>query len=259
MKTRLFPCVIERLRQNAVICACYELDEATNTREGELLVLEVDSEQSVSVEQSLKIDAGVLDCKILDNVVYASLSTERLCCYSISTDDNSTLSIAQCISKEGEGLFLSVSVVPITDVPSSSRVRAAVSTQQGSIIVYETADSGELHEIYYSHAAHKLAGEAIPAWIVALNNHNPNIMVSGGDDCKFCLWDCRISGDSARLATKTFHDAGVTSAQWHPDRENIFVLGSYDESVSVWDSRNIKQPILHHSTGMLLHLEFGSI
>ena len=44
-------------------------------------------------------------------------------------------------------------------------------------------------------------------------------------------------------------DAGVTSSQWHPHKEHVFAVGSYDETVSLWDVRNLKTELLRSNTG----------
>lgn len=251
MDTALFPCVIESLRDpNYGLCACYELDEATSTRKGEIFTFHVgdDSDSSLNVIDSVRLDAGVLDCKYLGHTLYAALSTEKLNVYQVDAG-NYRLSESHSTSKPGEGLFLSVSASTCSENETNRVI--GVSTQQGSVIVYNEGEDG-LHERFFVSEAHKLAGEAVPAWIVAIYPQSTNVLLTGGDDCKFRLWDTR-SGESP-TATKSFHDAGVTTAQWHPVYEHVCAVGSYDESVSVWDIRSLRSPLLHHSTGMLVML-----
>lgn len=238
MDTRLYPCVVENLNQpNFALCACYELDEATGNREGEIFTFEIKSNLDISIIDTIRLDAGVLDCKIFNSTLYAALSTEQLKTYRI--EDNH-LHEFYSVSKDGEGLFLSVSVV---------QDKFAVSTQQGSLLIYQAGEASA-DEICFASQAHKLSNEPVPAWITAINPHNTNIVVSGGDDCKFRLWDIRLAGEEIfPTSTKAFHDAGVTSAQWHPTRENFLALGSYDEHITIWDVRNLKKPVLHHHTG----------
>lgn len=247
METALFPCVIESLHEpNYGICACYELDEATSTRKGEVFTFHAgNSDSPLKVIDSVRLDAGVLDCKYVDHTLYAALSTEQLNVYEISRDKY-TLSKTDSISKPGEGLFLSVSASPSIDSETNHIV--GVSTQQGSVILYSKGEDG-FNEHFFASEAHKLAGEAVPAWIVALYPKSTNVFLTGGDDCKFRLWDTRAG--EYPTTTKSFHDAGVTTAQWHPLHEYLCVIGSYDESFSIWDTRSLRSPLLHHPTGIL--------
>lgn len=248
MDTTLFPCVIESLRDpNYGLCACYELDEASSTRKGEIFTFHVeDGDSSLRVIDSVRLEAGVLDCKYLGHTLYAALSTEKLNVYTIDAG-NYSLSEPYSVSKPDEGLFLSVSASTCSETKTNRVI--GVSTQQGSVIVYNEGEDG-LQEQFFASEAHKLAGEAVPAWIVAIYPQSTNVLLTGGDDCKFRLWDTR-SGESP-TATKSFHDAGVTTAQWHPVYEHVCAIGSYDESVSVWDIRSLRSPLLHHSTGILV-------
>ena len=173
----------------------------------------------------------------------------------------------------------SISLSDLNHIPQSSDVlecdesnpHVAVSTQQGSIIVYELStkindqnnqfasidkstktravEVGNIHlsEICRISNAHTMHGEPMPAWIVAFNHHKKHTLVSGGDDCLMKMWDIRCS--SSPTAVNKTHQAGVTSAQWHPNREYVFASGSYDEYLRVWDSRSLRSPVAELHTG----------
>ena len=100
--------------------------------------------------------------------------------------------------------------------------------------------------------AHQLNNEKIPAWIVSSSPYNDSLLLSGGDDCSLKLWDLRLNNTSSTSSTsppipifKTskHYTAGVTSAQWHPYQEEIFAVGSYDNTFKIWDIRQLRNPL----------------
>ena len=111
--------------------------------------------------------------------------------------------------------------------------------------------------------------EDMPAWIVFFDPLCRKHVVSGGDDCVMRVWKLSSSDgavdetgehnneteddDSLDLilvsSNRSIHTAGVTSGQWHPLLSDIFVTGSYDESVRVWDQRDVSKPLLEIPTG----------
>ena len=123
----------------------------------------------------------------------------------------------------------------------TSPANITVSTQQGSVIVYQLNNQNEFSEILHINNAHVMLGECMPVWITCFDPHSKNTLVTGGDDCMMKLWDLR-QGDQPTHNNKV-HNAGVTSAQWHPVDEHVFASGSYDENLRVWDHRAMRSPI----------------
>ena len=132
----------------------------------------------------------------------------------------------------------------------------AVSTQEGSILVYQLSDDKEFSEVFSVREAHKMTGVAMPVWIVCFDPHSKNTIVTGGDDCVMKLWDIR-QGSAPTHSNKT-HNAGVTSAQWHPVIEHTFITGSYDEYVRVWDQRALRSPVAETHAGAMTCLHCTS-
>ncbi|XP_071547230.1 diphthine methyltransferase [Panulirus ornatus] len=79
------------------------------------------------------------------------------------------------------------------------------------------------------------------AWITAFDYWNPNIIYTGGDDCKFRGFDARDSPASPMFTNK-IHNAGVTSIHSNANSEYLLASGSYDETVNLWDTRKLKLP-----------------
>eukprot|EP01086_Lenisia_limosa_P011577 TRINITY_DN3777_c0_g1_i1.p1 TRINITY_DN3777_c0_g1~~TRINITY_DN3777_c0_g1_i1.p1 ORF type:complete len:183 (-),score=23.35 TRINITY_DN3777_c0_g1_i1:79-603(-) len=79
------------------------------------------------------------------------------------------------------------------------------------------------------------------AWATAFNDWNINSIYSGGDDCKFCIWDLRCP--LIRPMSMFRADQGVCLIQQSPFDENLVAVGSYDEKLRIFDVRKPRQPV----------------
>jgi diphthamide biosynthesis protein 7 len=252
-------CTIEKFPKNENVdnngtyfaCGTYELDESSKERAGSIVVVKYNKEK-LCVTSEVTTGSGVLDMKFCSNCLGAVLSDGSLDIFNFEHQDNDVqLQRTLSVNKEDEGLFLSLD---FQDRFSDATVlslgsKIAVSTQTGSVIVYRYNESSLDEDLHIS-TAHSLFGEAMPAWIVAFDPHDRHTLLSGGDDCKFRLWDMRASDTPTSLNKQ--HTAGVTSAQWHPTDSNRFVTGSYDEHLMVWDRRQLSRPLTDIHTGELI-------
>ncbi|ELU41445.1 WD40 domain-containing protein [Rhizoctonia solani AG-1 IA] len=73
------------------------------------------------------------------------------------------------------------------------------------------------------------------------------ILVSG-DDCKLKGWDTRTSCEAPIFVNKRF-EAGVTCVQTHPFIENLMAVGSYDNTVRIFDSRKMTTSLVEVGVG----------
>ncbi|KAM1062108.1 hypothetical protein ACFX2I_026495 [Malus domestica] len=61
---------------------------------------------------------------------------------------------------------------------------------------------------------------------------------SVGDDSCLILWDARV-GSSPAVKVEKAHDADVHCVDWNPHNDNLILTGSADNSVRVFDRRNL--------------------
>lgn len=244
LETPLFACGLETTKvdeRRYLLCACYELDEASGKRDGCIQTYRIASDYSLTPDLCIQCPAGVLDFKVCGNWIATALSDGRCTMYSLSSSSDAVLQheSATEFQKTDEGMFLSVDYN--TDLSGSANgSTVCLSTQSSSILVCSLAQSG-LTITSHREQAHKLLGEPMPIWTVGVDKvHQPNRFGSGGDDMVFRLWDMRTEEP---LATKKFHSAGVTALQWHPKHEQLFLTGSYDDQCCIWDVRNLSQPL----------------
>ena len=60
------------------------------------------------------------------------------------------------------------------------------------------------------------------------------LLLTGGDDGTFKVWDVRATGRGA-LANFKWHRGPVTSVDWHPTDEAVLAVSSADDTTSIWD------------------------
>lgn len=284
LSSKLHCCSIESLESSEFVVGLYELNSESGAhRDGGLVICDwqstyahysasidgniapkLDQEVAIDVKEEIAIPCGgVLDCKIntrssdTHNIIATALSSSKLQLYKRpkGTDEEQVTILSQEISKEEEGLFLSLcwdSINIDSNDDSQSCSRIAVSTQESSILVYDI-DSTSTEPIIHMSDTHILMGTTVPAWITAFDVHTPHRLLSGGDDNTLKLWDLRAGYNESLCIAKNSksHTAGVTSAEWHPYNTHAFATGSYDEYVRVWDDRNLKSPVVS------LHVQGG--
>lgn len=250
----LHPCCLEtilsydRTTTAGFVSGVYELDELTGTRKGRVDFYSSFSDLDTSLI-SYEFNSGVLDMKWDRN--YESLA----CALSDSTlsllfpvcsvvSENRIKSIAL----EGEGLFLSVDRSNRVLTSQSGVDVVAVSTQTGSVHLFAVHPTGLQLQATFS-KVHELCNESVPAWITSINPHKQTTLLSGGDDCVIRWWDTRSTTGKPVAISRDAHTAGVTSAQWHPHIPHTLATGSYDESILIWDDRQLRSPVKKIETG----------
>jgi ribosome assembly protein RRB1 len=60
------------------------------------------------------------------------------------------------------------------------------------------------------------------------------LLLTGGDDGSFKVWDIRATSRGA-LANFKWHRGPITSVDWHPKDEAVLAVSSEDDTTSIWD------------------------
>merc|ERR1719253_44383 len=104
--------------------------------------------------------------------------------------------------------------------------------------------------------AHSMFGNPSEVWTCSFLRGNEHTVISGADDCSLKMWDLRLLSSSLCQTQKPAHkignsefEAGVTAISAHPLLDHVFAAGSYDETVRIYDSRKIDQPLAKGSVG----------
>jgi hypothetical protein len=283
-KVHLHPCSVEKFPSVDGVYAAgmYELDEASKTRAGCVTLYKKQGHLSLSHT----VDAGILDMKFNGNFLGCALSTSQLCVLKYACDAANVAFVIEHVSTTvpdedaDDGLFLSLDWSAQERGLCDDSCFVATSTQNGAVKLYSCSETdGALRFNAYKslYDIHKLYGEVQPVWIVAFDPHSrtdnsscPNSLLTGGDDSTFKLWDVRMmedghertdAGASCRpTATGKYHQAGVTTATFHPTNQNVFLTGSYDQNLCVWDKRNLRSPVTAVETaGGVWRAKWGAV
>ena len=272
-RVHLHPCSVEKMPfiDGLYATGMYELNETTKDRAGCVSVYASPG----SLLSSHSIDAGILDMKFNGSLLGCALSTSRLCVIKYAHGSNTESCTIESVSTSSpeedadDGLFLSLDWSSQSTLEQTAPVDncfIATSTQNGAVKIYSCSETDGVLQFgsYKSmYDVHKLHGETQPVWIVAFDPHScsqngcPNSILTGGDDSMFKLWDVRtmndghdcVDGGIRPTAIGKYHQAGVTTAAFHPTNPHVVVTGSYDQNLCVWDKRNLRSPVTAVETG----------
>ncbi|KAJ8037207.1 Diphthine methyltransferase [Holothuria leucospilota] len=258
--------------QQYLACALYQLNEAepdsnngtkvsvNNTRKGgiKLFKAELQNSKTAAVERLhlTELDyremSGVLDIKwcqhsLNGSPVLAAVDAEGFInLYQLSETQNAvkllplnSLNINEdCIALSVDwSTGLTERLVYYSDSP-----HLIVSDSRGKISLCHFHNGSELKSVQEWHA------HGFEAWIAAFNYWQPDIVLTGGDDCRLKVWDTRTDCTSPVIVSKR-HSMGVCSLHSNRHHEHFFVSGSYDETILVWDTRQMKSPLFDANVG----------
>ncbi|CAG8546433.1 9398_t:CDS:10 [Ambispora gerdemannii] len=238
---------------------------SSSLRLGRLLLYEVKEEESgddrVEILEAQRIEmAAILDMKwshqrIHDVGVLAVADASGSVSLFKFNEENNRLDLATNIKlsnynqhdnndeDEGETLCLSLDWSNRSLSPSAP-ISIIVTQNDGSAsILTVDAQRGGMTK------TRQWKAHDFEAWIGAFNYWSPNLIYTGGDDCRLKGWDLRMESFSP-LFNGSRHSAGVCSIQSNPHREHQLATGrqAYDEYILLWDTRNMSCPIAEYIT-----------
>ncbi|KAL2935957.1 Diphthine methyltransferase-like protein [Bienertia sinuspersici] len=80
-------------------------------------------------------------------------------------------------------------------------------------------------------------------WTAIFDTHQPAVVYTGSDDCKFLGWDLRADSSMPVFQNSKAHTMGVCCIVKNPNDPYSLLTGSYDERLRVWDVRSISKPV----------------
>lgn len=73
--------------------------------------------------------------------------------------------------------------------------------------------------------------------VITWNTKASYLLASGHDDGVFSVWDLRQFKSNAPTPVATFkwHNAPITSIEWHPTEESVLAVSGADDQLTMWD------------------------
>ncbi|KAL1740681.1 WD40-repeat-containing domain protein [Schizophyllum fasciatum] len=229
---------------NVFVCGTYHLEKQTEEetaskkpqiRRGKCLLFELGSTGANELEPIQEVELpAILDMKWC--------RTSPSCTLAIAdSEGNKKLhrqQTIQCASQETLCLSLDWSNRRLPGSLGS----LVVSLSNGSLALLRPSNS----ELVLSDTWH--AHDYEP-WIAAWDSWNSDTIFSGGDDLALKIWDCRQGFSQPALTNKGRFESGITTIQTNPHIENIVAVGSYDNSVRIFDTRNMRAALNQSDVG----------
>ncbi|XP_044733624.1 diphthine methyltransferase [Chrysoperla carnea] len=231
--------------QNLFVCGTYQLQEnnteTPQTRIGRLYLYSISIDKN-TLKCLQRIDtAAILDIKWCHNqinsksILAAANALGQLLIFELQPTYTLKLITNFQIPNSDPGKdLLSLSIDWSTGKYENSNPEIVVSDSTGYITILKYEN--EQLNLKFNWKAHDFE-----AWICAFDYWNSNLIYTGGDDCKLKMFDIRNLMNP--ILVKSNHEAGVTSLQFNTKFEHIFVSGSYDENILIWDNRSMKRPL----------------
>ncbi|KAI5329788.1 PREDICTED: diphthine methyltransferase [Prunus dulcis] len=118
--------------------------------------------------------------------------------------------------------------------PSATSITVGLS--DGSVSIASIVESQlETQELWKAHD--------FEVWAASFDTHQPQLVYTGSDDCKFSCWDLRDGPSKLAFQNTKVHTMGVCCIVKNPNGPNTVLTGSYDEYLRVWDVRSISRPV----------------
>lgn len=149
---------------------------------------------------------------------------------------------AETILKESSGIHISSSMCLCLDWnPLATSI--AVGLSDGSLSVISLTESQLSGEQQWK--AHEFE-----VWAASFDTHQPKIVYTGSDDCKFIGWDLREGSSMPAFRNSKAHNMGICCIVKNPNDPHTLLTGCYDEQLRVFDVRSISKPVNETSVSL---------
>ncbi|KAG7351942.1 hypothetical protein IV203_007990 [Nitzschia inconspicua] len=149
-------------------------------------------------------------------------------------------------------------------IPLNTRIISSYSDGNAAIHQIQQSSSGNVElstSLEHCWPAHKMFNSPTEVWCCAFlsisNNDNmtypTNIVATGGDEGCWKVWDLRSNLSRPIYHNTNEFDAGVTVLSPHPRQSNLLVVGSYDETIALYDVRYVSSSSSSSSPTSLFH------
>ncbi|KAK8518217.1 hypothetical protein V6N12_017373 [Hibiscus sabdariffa] len=227
--------------QHVLAASTYTLQEGEQpTRAGSISLFDVNAEKG-NLELLHRVDtAGIFDIKwstVAANAAPLLAQADAdgyLRIYSLEGSSNEEKPRGGFLNEVG-GERISSSMCLFLDWnPLATSISVGLS--DGSVSIITIAESGI--EKLQEWKAHDFE-----LWTTCFDIHQPQLVYTGSDDCKFSCWDIRDSPSERVFQNSKVHKMGVCCIAKSPTDPNTVLTGSYDEYLRVWDLRSISRPV----------------
>ncbi|KAG8709676.1 ribosome biosynthesis protein rrb1 [Ceratobasidium sp. 394] len=125
---------------------------------------------------------------------------------------------------------------PVEDIqwsPSETTVFASCSSDK-SVRVWDVRAKGR------KSAAQIARAHDSDVNVMSWNRGTSYLLVTGGDEGGIKVWDLRnlksaTAAPPSPVALFTWHNAPITSIEWHPTEDSVFAASGSDDQVTLWD------------------------
>ncbi|KDQ30788.1 hypothetical protein PLEOSDRAFT_1037842 [Pleurotus ostreatus PC15] len=236
--------------QDIFVCGTYKLDDASEDpaaapspqhRRGQCLVFAVEDAGEPKIDRpasysGYEMVSAINRCQRRSNnpLLGVANSEGRVTLHEWESDERNLRQLAdiECASSDILCLSLDWSNRRYTGTGTGSLV---VSLSNGQLALLQPDDQNlAVTQLWHAHD--------YEPWIAAWDYWNTNLIYSGGDDLQLKCWDIREGFSKPVFLNRRF-EAGVTTLQSNPHREHLLVVGSYDTSVRLYDSRKAVTPV----------------
>lgn len=214
-----------------VAIGTYQLDAASGARHGRCYMGQITHENKLSISSRIDCD-GILDMKWSRanqsrGQLCLALATGALQFYPVDPKFGTQNTIQVATQHETDKTVMCLSCDWHFTKPT-----IAVSMSDGCVAVCDVL-SGSVTSQWKAHG--------FEAWVAAFSRSGA-IVMSGGDDCVFRGVDAREPTTSV-FSNSREHTAGVCTISASPHDDNLVVTGCYDDTVRVWDLRNMRRSV----------------